>query len=310
VSSSFTQDFFSHETPIVALGASQETLVDVSCAMKWETWFMTDRARLFVTLEGYAVEGGFDQVGEPATCYSPTIALGRHAGPGGADDLWHHYEYVLDFVPGLGFDGVRLSLEWTRIEPRADEVDPVALSRYLEVVRHARSLGLDVTVVVIDGVWPAWLGQEAWLLPWVAPYVLAHSRRVVEHFGDDITGVLAFAQPQELVTNGYLSASAPPWRRSALIDASFAHAQIGRIMEELREDDVVGAKLVTSSTVVSLDSAPEDLLAARDAFVGSEIYVRSLLRGAGPTSVSAGLLVRSGDQWRVSASDELLSALR
>ena len=102
---------------------------------------MTGRARLFVTLEGYAVEGGFDQVGAPATCYSPTIALGRHAGPGAADDLWRHYEKVLDFVPGLGFDGIRLSVEWARIEPRADEVDTAALSRYLEVVRHARSLG-------------------------------------------------------------------------------------------------------------------------------------------------------------------------
>jgi beta-glucosidase/6-phospho-beta-glucosidase/beta-galactosidase len=271
---------------------------------------MTDGARLFVTLEGYAVEGGFDQVGEPATCYSPTIALGRHAGPGAADALWHHYENVLDFVPGLGFDGIRLSVEWARIEPRAGEIEAVALSRYLDVVRYARSLGLDVTVALIDAVWPAWLGQEAWLLPWTVPYVLAHARRVSEYFGDHITGVLAFAQPQELVATGYLSASAPPWRRSALADASFAHAQIGRIVDELRGDDAVGAKLVASSTVVSLDGGPEDLLAARNSVTSAEIYVRSLLRGAGPTSVSTGLLAQSGGHWRVSASDELLSALR
>jgi beta-glucosidase/6-phospho-beta-glucosidase/beta-galactosidase len=270
---------------------------------------MTGRARLFVTLEGYAVEGGFDQVGGPATCYSPTIALGRHAGPGAADDLWQHYEDVINFVPGLGFDGIRLTLEWTRIEPRADEIDTAALSRYLEVVRHARSLGLDVTVALVDAVWPAWLGQEAWLLPWAAPYVLAHGRRVVEYFGDHITGLLAFTQPLELVANGYLSATAPPWRRSALTDAAFAHAQIGRILDELREDDVVGAKLVTSSEVMMLDVAPEEILAARSSLGASEIYLRSLLRGAGPTSVSEGLLVQRGDSWHVSASEELLSAL-
>ena len=271
---------------------------------------MTDGARLFVTLEGYAVEGGFDQVGAPATCYSPTIALGRHASPGAADELWRHYENVLDFVPELGFDGIRLSVEWARIEPRADEINSAALSRYLDVVRYARSLGLDVTVALIDAVWPAWLGQEAWLLPWTVPYVLAHARRVVEHLGDHVTGVLVFAQPEELVATGYLSASAPPWRRSALTDASFAHAQIGRIVSELNEDEVVGVKLVPSSTVVSLDGEIEDLQAARNLSPGTEIYVRSLLRGAGPTSVSTGLLVRSGGQWRVSASDELLSALR
>lgn len=270
---------------------------------------MTSRPRLFVTLEGYAVEGGFDQVGGPATCYSPAIALGWHQGPGAADDLWHDYERVLDFVPGLGFDGVRLTVEWTRIEPRADEIDTAALSRYLDVVRHARSLGLDVTVTLIDAVWPAWLGQEAWLLPWAMPYVLAHGRRVVEHLGDDITGVQIFAQPDELVANGYLRGSAPPWRRSALLDASFANAQIGRIVEQLHDDDLVGPKLVASSSVLTLDLAPEDLTAARNSSEDSELYVRSLVRGTGPSGVSAGLLVQHANQWRVSAPEELLRAL-
>jgi beta-glucosidase/6-phospho-beta-glucosidase/beta-galactosidase len=271
---------------------------------------MTDRARLFVTLEGYAVEGGFDQVGGPATCYSPTIALGRHVGPGAADDLWHHYERVIDFVPDLGFDGIRLSVEWARLEPRADEIDTAAFARYLEVVRYARSLGLGVTVALIDAVWPAWLGQEAWLLPWAAPYVLAHGRRVVEHLGEDITGLLPFAQPGELVASGYLRASAPPWRRSALSDAAFAHAQIARLSDDLAEDSLIGAKLVTSSAVLTLDVAPEDVLAARSTYAGSEIYLRSLVRGSGPTRVSAGLLALHGDTWRVSASEELLGALR
>jgi beta-glucosidase/6-phospho-beta-glucosidase/beta-galactosidase len=205
---------------------------------------------------------------------------------------------------------VRLSVEWTRVEPRADEVDEAALARYLEVVRYARSLGLDVTVALVDAVWPAWLGQEAWLLPWVVPHVINHARRVVEFFGDAITGVLGFAQPEELVTRGYLNASAPPWRRSALADASFAHAQIERITEVLRTDELVGAKLVESSAVSSLSVAPDDLLAVRDTFTGSEIYVRSLLRGTGPTRVDEGLLVQRGDEWRVHASEELLAAFR
>jgi beta-glucosidase/6-phospho-beta-glucosidase/beta-galactosidase len=284
--------------------------VDKDCVEACETERVTTDARLFVTLEGYAVEGGFDRVGEPATCYSPTIALGRHAGPGAADDLWRHYETVLDFVPRLGFDGVRLSVEWARVEPRADEVDEAALARYVEVVRHARGLGLDVTVALVDAVWPAWLGQEAWLLPWVVPHVVNHARRVAEFFGDAATGFLAFAQPEELVTRGYLNASAPPWRRSALTDAAFAHAQIERITESLRTDELVGARFVESSAVISVDVASDDVLATRQSFTGSEIYVRSLLSGTGPTRVSEGLLVQRGDEWRVHASEELLAALR
>ncbi|MFZ0769187.1 MAG: family 1 glycosylhydrolase [Acidimicrobiales bacterium] len=271
---------------------------------------MTERARLFVTLEGYAVEGGFDRAGELMTCYSPTIALGRHSGPGAADDLWHDYEKVLDFVPTLGFDGVRLSLEWARVEPREGEIDHAALGRYGEVVHHAHSLGLGVTIAIVDGVWPSWLGLEAWLLPWVVPHVLAHTRRVVEVFADDATGFVIFTQPQELVTSGFLLGTAPPWRTSALKDASFAYAQIESIAASLAEDDVVGPRLVRTSAVVSLDAAPEVIVSARNAPNVEELYVRSLLRGSGPTCVGTGLLVQHAHEWRVSANDELLSALR
>jgi beta-glucosidase/6-phospho-beta-glucosidase/beta-galactosidase len=271
---------------------------------------MTTPARLLVTVEGYAVEGGLDRLGEPKTCYAPTIALGRHGGPGRADDLWHHYEEVLDLVPSLGFDGVRLTLEWARIEPRPGEVDEAALQRYAAVLAHARALDLSVTVVLVDATWPSWLGLEAWLLPWVVPHVTSHARRVVERFDDALGGVVVFAQPMELVTNGFLRASAPPWRKSAHTDAGFAHAQIAAIERTLAEDEVVGPRLVTSSATLSLDVAPEVIADARANLAVQEIYLRSLLRGSGPTSVAAGLLVHQGDHWRVQAPEELLAALR
>jgi beta-glucosidase/6-phospho-beta-glucosidase/beta-galactosidase len=271
---------------------------------------MDNRNRLLVTLEGYAVEGGFDRVGEPMTCYSPTIALGRHAGPGNADGLWRNYETVLDFVPALGVDGVRLTLEWARIEPRRGMVDEAVLARYGEVIRYARGLDLDVTIAIIDAVWPSWLGLEAWILPWTVPYVLDHARRMVETFSEWATGFLAFTQSNELVTRGFLTGKAPPWRESALNDAAFAHAQIERIFSSLREDELVGRRLVPSSAVTTLDVAAEDLSEARRSHDVAEIYVRSLLRGAGPTSVAQGLLVQHGSEWRINASEELLSAFR
>ncbi len=181
---------------------------------------MERRPRRYVTLEGYAVEGGFDGAYQPSTNFRPTIALGRHVGPGDADDLWPDYERVLDLVPTLGLDGVRLTVEWARVEPRRGEVDDTALVRYADAARHAKSLGLGVTLVIVDAAWPAWLGLEAWLLPWVVPLVVEHTRRVVTTIGAD--GVVPFADPESLV-NGFLDASAPPWRHGARVDAEMAH---------------------------------------------------------------------------------------
>jgi hypothetical protein len=122
--------------------------------------------------------------------------------------------------------------------------------------------------------------------------------------------VVAFAQPRELVTKGFLRANAPPWRESASKDAEFAHAQIATIEGALRDDEIVGPRLVGETTTFDLDVAPEVLRAARDEPDVEEIHLRSLLRGSGPTSCATGLLVRDDGRWRVQATEELLAALR
>jgi len=266
---------------------------------------MERRPRRYVTLEGYAVEGGFDGPYQPSTCYRPTIALGRHDGPGEADDLWHDYEVVLDLVPAMGFDGVRLSVEWARIEPHRGQFDDAAFERYDDVARYATSLGLAVTGVVVDAAWPAWLGLEAWLLPWVVPLVVEQARCVAQ--SPAVTGVMVFADEQSLV-NGYLDASGPPWRRGARVDADLARAQIESIRAALGEDPVVGPKLVTSTRSVRVDQPLEQIRSALESEC-DEVYVRSLVHGHGP-SASAGLLVKDADGWRVSASKQLLEVLR
>lgn len=264
-----------------------------------------------MTLEGYAVEGGFDRPYEPATNYSPTIALGRHAGPGGAEGLWDDYEKVIDLAASMGLAGVRLTLEWARIEPRRGRVDSSALDRYVNVVRHARRLGLDVTVVLIDAAWPSWLGLEAWLLPWVVPHVLAHARRVAERISGDVTGLVVFANPALLVEGGFLRGEVPPWRSRQVEDARAAKAQIERIVRELGNDDALAPLLVRSSAQVSLELPPAQIAAFRDRTTDlDEVYARSLVRGRGPSASARGLLTREGDVWRVDASDELLEVLR
>jgi beta-glucosidase/6-phospho-beta-glucosidase/beta-galactosidase len=271
---------------------------------------MESRARRYVTLEGYAVEGGLDGPYQPATCYRPTIALGRHAGPGDAEGLWREYEQVLDLAATLGVDGVRLSVEWARVEPRSAAIDAAALERYAEVATYAASLGLGVTAVVVDAAWPAWLGLEAWLLPWVVPHVIEQARRVVESL-DALSGVVVFASVEELVTGGFVESSSPPWRRGARVDASLARKQIDSILVTLANDPLVGPLLVPATRTLSLARPAGDIASSlRDATDVNEVYLRSLVKGRGPTQSPTGLLRRGEDGWRVDASPELLEALR
>lgn len=273
---------------------------------------VSDRPRILATLEGLAVEGGFDQAGCPSTCFGPATQLGQCEATGDSENLWRDYEQVLDLVPGLGLTGVRLTLEWARLEPRPDEPDGAAFARYREVVSYAKSLGLWVTGVLVDAAWPSWLGPEAWLLPWVAPRVLAHADRVASELGDVLDGLVGLARPSALVRDGYLYASSPPWRRRAVADAASARRQIDVVNDALAAIPKIGPVFVPISSFRELPVVATEVLRdllKNDAPV-EEIHIRSLVRGVGPTASNTGLLERRNGEWRVAVDDELLDLWR
>ena len=263
--------------------------------------------RLFAALDGYAVEGGYDGLTGPTTCYAPSIALGRLAGPD-ALGLWDDYEAVLDAAAALGLDGVRLVVEWTRVEPRRGVVDESALARYAAVVAHARDAGLAVTVVLFDAVWPLWAGLEAWLLPWVAPTAIAHGLRVARAL-TAADGVIVAPRAADLVSEGFLEGTAPPFRRAATLDAARAHAALSGIVSTLAEDDAINARVVDSWRELRLDVAPVGAASVVASGVG-EVHLRSLVAGSGPTAVTTGLLARRDGVWAPSEAAALLGLLR
>ncbi len=242
--------------------------------------------RGWATLDGYAVEGGFD-TDELTTCWSPAVALGQVAGPGAAAGLWAPggYEAALDAAAPLGIDGVRITLEWARLEPRAGRPDEAALARYLAVVSAAQAAGLAVAVALLDGTWPLWAGAEAWLLPWVRPYFVAHAARVADALPAGV-GVVAAVRPTWLVRAGYLTGEAPPWRRRARADATAAAASLAATLGEARGLAVVRAHPV------------ED---------GSVRTDRSLVTGAGPLG-RPGLLTREGALFSATSASFRISA--
>jgi hypothetical protein len=113
-----------------------------------------------------------------------------------------------------------------------------------------------------------------------------------------------------LVSSGYLNASAPPWRRGAGDDAASARAQMHEILRLAKGDPLLSPAMVGDTHTVGAQLAPEQIARERlGAARCEEFYVRSLVRGSGPSAAGAGLLERRGDGWTVRASPQLLAAL-
>ena len=67
---------------------------------------------------------------------------------GRACDWWQRAEDDLATAADLGQNSHRLSIEWSRIEPRQGEFDSAALDRYRRLLGRMRELGLEPMVTL------------------------------------------------------------------------------------------------------------------------------------------------------------------
>lgn len=266
---------------------------------------MSGSPRKLATLEGYAVEGGFDVPGGPATCFGPAGHLGMTSLPGDADRLWESYESVIDAAGALAVDGVRVTVEWARLEPYPDRPDEEAFRRYRAVLAHARSRGLRTSVALVDAAWPSWLGQDAWLMPWIDDHVARHAARVADRLGDVLDGAVVVARAPAMIDAGYRDGTAPPFRRRERADAEDARAHLDALARAV-SDGPLGPLVTTRYREVPAltdAAAVAHFLRATDV---DEIHVRSLVAGHGPTKSPVGLLARVDGSWQPTVAGRAL----
>lgn len=109
----------------------------------------------------YQVEGGlnntqwyrFEQEFKHADG-SPAIAGGWQCGL--AADSWNRFDEDLECIAGLGIKTYRLSVEWSRIEPKRGEFNATAMARYVRWTQQLRSAGVEPLVTLHHFTEPLW----------------------------------------------------------------------------------------------------------------------------------------------------------
>jgi hypothetical protein len=174
---------------------------------------------LGVTLDGYAVEGGYDAGDGPSTSFGVAQVLGRIAPSLRSPGTFEHLEELAGAAAGLGFAELRLTVEWARLEPRPDVRSDDAMDTYERAIARASREGLAVTVVLCDQAWPSWVGQEPWLAPWSADRFARHARWAGERLGATVGSFVTFRAPNSVAVDGWVRGTRPPFRRKAGADA-------------------------------------------------------------------------------------------
>ena len=91
---------------------------------------------------------------------------------------WENAEADFDRAEEMGLNALRLSVEWSRIEPEPDRFDEHALARYVEMAQGLRERGIEPMITLHHFTDPLWLTEQG---GWEAADVVDRFARFVHH---------------------------------------------------------------------------------------------------------------------------------
>ena len=137
-----------------------------------------------------------------------------HAGGSArvACDWWNHAERDFDRAREMGLNALRLSVEWSRVEPRPGEWDDAAFRRYRAMLRGLRDRGLEPLVTLHHFTDPLWL-ERGFLGRDAVDRFVRFATRTAEELGDLCELFCTFNEPNVYAFFGYVDGSFPPGRK-------------------------------------------------------------------------------------------------
>jgi len=159
-------------------------------------------------------------------------------------------EEDLELARSLGHTAIRLSLEWSRIEPSRGQWDEDALARYQQILERARDLGLTAMVGLNHFTLPRWLAEKGgWLAPDAAIEFGRYADRCARRLGSVVPLWTTLNEPSVLAFMGYAGTQWPPGRgdvragMAAIRAQLLAHGAAFHAIHDVRPDAQVGLVL-------------------------------------------------------------------
>jgi beta-glucosidase len=187
----------------------------------------------------------------PDSSWARWEALGHvRAGnrSGIACDWWANAERDFDLARELGLGSLRMSIEWSRIEPAPGRWDEGALERYRGMAAALSDRGIVPMITLHHFTNPIWFEGSGAFLREDSPDLFARfATRAVDALADVCNTWVTFNEPNVYTTEGYVTGHFPPGLcgRAALAaraqaNIARAHARTYRRIHEAQSDARVG----------------------------------------------------------------------
>lgn len=130
-------------------------------------------------------------------------------------DHYNRYEEDFDIAANLHNNVHRLSIEWSRIEPKKGEWDWAEVEHYRQVLKALRKRKLKVMLTLHHFTNPTWLAKQGGWLHRDTPMQFArYAEFVAEHLGDLVDFWITINEPMVYAAQSYAVGVWPPQRTS------------------------------------------------------------------------------------------------
>lgn len=167
---------------------------------------------------------------------------------GAACDWWGgRWREDFDRAANDGHNALRLSVEWSRIEPTPGSWDEAALDHYRQMIVGLRQRGLEPMVTLHHFANPLWLvARKAWETGEAVGLFERYTRKVVSVLGEQVRLWCTINEPNGEVYNSYIMGVHPPGQKNLALAFKVAyhylkaHAAAYRAIHAVRPDALVG----------------------------------------------------------------------
>lgn len=204
-----------------------------------------------------------------------------------ACDWWHRAEDDIALAARLNMGAQRVSLEWSRIEPRPGEWDEEALARYRRMLESICAQGMQPLVCLFHFTLPQWVaGRGGWENTWTLDRFARFVDKVAGEYGDLVRWWLTINEPMVYTALGWVMGVWPPGKHR-VFDAArvarnlvLAHAQAYHIVHRHRPDAMVSAAMHMASYVPHTPGARGDrIVAAARHWATNHLWLQATLDG-------------------------------
>lgn len=223
----------------------------------------------------YQVEGG----NANADWWKWEIKAGKERS-GFACRHYELYKKDFDLAKGLHHNAHRLSIEWSRIEPKQGRFSRKELKHYLDVILALRKRNIEPIVTLHHFTNPLWFSKAGgWLNPVSADRFLRYCQYVIPPLAKHVRYWVTVNEPGVYISHSYIFGVWPPQERSYLKAAAVeenlarAHIKAFRLIHKVyKEASLYKPSVGVAQNIMAFSPRKKDFKNRLAAFVRDKLY--------------------------------------